>query len=386
MENKSSLFEDPGDAVKDPIWQFFLKSKLRNNSTRRYMAKCTFCDEVFDGKILLMKKHGLNCKMIKSDVKAQIVLTMIADKYETVSLDTTSKRSSSKCDKSITSFFSPAKLSERNKDELAMALIRAFIAGQVPFRVMDGFYFQEFVRMLKPQWSIPSRKTLMDNHLVRLYAAALGNKDRTLASEDYFTLMLDGWSDVSNNSIYGVMLLHGHTNSDVLDILDLSSNQHTAVNILTEVEVCVNQSCVKWSAIKCCVTDSPSTMTKFRRILHEKRPHIVMLPCALHVFNILAKDVCRYIHAKCIVKTNCLLVNFFTSSHVRFHKSKEWIRNNTNIIEKHTLETLCETRWNMTKVCLGVATYEQFFFESLQKQGKVDGYPAVKKNITDLIS
>ena len=227
------------------------------------MAKCTFCDEVFDGKILLMKKHGLNCKMIKSDDKAQIVLTMSADKYENVSLDTTSKRSSSKCDKSITSFFSPAKLSERNKDELAMALIRAFIAGQVPFRVMDGFYFQEFVRMLKPQWSITSRKTLMDNHLVRLYAAALGNRDRTLASEDYFTLLLDGWSDVSNNSIYGVMLLHGHTNSDVLDILDLSSNQHTAVNILTEVEVCVNQSCVKWSAIKCCVTHSPSTMTKF---------------------------------------------------------------------------------------------------------------------------
>ena len=70
-----------------------------------------------------------------------------------------------------------------------------------------------------------------------------------------------------------------------------------------------------------------------------------------------------------------------------FHKSKEWIRNNTNIIEKHTLETLCETRWySMTKVCLGVATYEQFFFDSLQKQGKVDGYPAVNKNITDLIS
>jgi hypothetical protein len=82
---------------------------------------------------------------------------------------------------------------------------------------------------------------------------------------------------VSNNSIYGVMLLHGFTNSDVLDILNLSSNQHTTVNILTEVELCVSQSCVKWSAIKCCVTDSPSTMTKFRRIPHDKRPHTVML-------------------------------------------------------------------------------------------------------------
>jgi Protein of unknown function (DUF 659) len=139
----------------------------------------------------------------------------------------------------------------------------------------------------------------MDNYLVQLYAAALGNRDRTLVPEDYFTLLLDGWTDVSNNSIYGLMLLHGYKNSDVLDILNLSSNQHTAVNILTEVEICVIQSCVKWSAIKCCVTDSPSTMTQFCRILHDKRTHFVMLPCALHVLNLLAKDVCRYIHAKC---------------------------------------------------------------------------------------
>jgi hypothetical protein len=60
------------------------------------------------------------------------------------------------------------------------------------------------------------------------------------------------WADVLNNSIHGVMLLHGYTNSDVLDVLTLSSNQHS---ILIEVELCVSRSCVKWSAIKCCVTD-----------------------------------------------------------------------------------------------------------------------------------
>ncbi len=51
------------------------------------------------------------------------------------------------------------------------------------------------------------------------------------------------------------------------------------------------------------------------------------------------------------------------------------------------MSALCETRWySMTKVCLGVAIYEQFFFHCPHKQGKVDGYPAVRKNITDLIS
>ena len=139
MESKSSLFEDPGDDVKDQIWQFFLKSKQRNDSTRRYTTKCTFCDEVFDGKTLLMKKHGLNCKKIKMDINAQIALKISADNDKPLSLGTTSRCSSSKVDKSIPSFFSPAKLSKGNKHELAMALVCAFIAGQVPFCVIDGY-------------------------------------------------------------------------------------------------------------------------------------------------------------------------------------------------------------------------------------------------------
>jgi hypothetical protein len=61
MESKSSLFEDPGNAVK----QFFLKSKHRNDSTRRYTAKCSSCDEVLDGKRFLMEKHNLNYKKSK---------------------------------------------------------------------------------------------------------------------------------------------------------------------------------------------------------------------------------------------------------------------------------------------------------------------------------
>jgi hypothetical protein len=50
------------------------------------------------------------------------------------------------------------------------------------------------------------------------------------------------------------------------------------------------------------------------------------------------------------------------SLHVWFHKSNEWIRNNTDIVEKLTLPAICKTCWySMTKVCLGVAAYKQFF-------------------------
>jgi hypothetical protein len=60
--------------------------QIKTHSTRRVNTNCTFCDEVFDGKTLRMKKHGLNCKKIKMDVKAQIVLRINVDNDATLSL------------------------------------------------------------------------------------------------------------------------------------------------------------------------------------------------------------------------------------------------------------------------------------------------------------
>ena len=62
--------------------------------------------------------------------------------------------------------------------------------------------------------------------------------------------------------------------------------------------------------------DSPSTMTTFCCLLNERHKHIISLPCALHALNLLAKDLCKFEDAVPIVKSNCMLVNFCTSSHV----------------------------------------------------------------------
>ena len=127
----------------------------------------------------------------------------------------------------------------------------------------------------------------------------------------------------------------------------------------------VKSSCVNWAQIKCCCTDSPSTILKFCGLLNKRHKYIIVLPCALHALNLLAKDLCKFEDDVPIVKSNCMIVNFFTVSHVWFHKSKEWVKNNgTNGKSKYSLDSLCETQWySMTKVCLGVDAYECFFFQ-----------------------
>ena len=56
------------------------------------------------------------------------------------------------------------------------------------------------------------------------------------------------------------------------------------------------------NVIKCVVTDSPTPMLKYRHFLSEEYSHIVPLPCALHVANLLMKDICRLEGLIAIVK------------------------------------------------------------------------------------
>ena len=174
------------------------------------------------------------------------------------------------------------------------------------------------------------------------------------------TLRLEGWTDVSSNSIYGLILLLGYSESDILKIFDFSSESHTAGNLLLEVSNIASSSCTSWAQIKCCCTYSPRTMIQFHCLLNARYKHITVLPCTLHALNLMAKDPCKFEDVEPIVKSNCMIVNFFNSSHVWFHNSKEWIKKNgTNGKCKYSLDSLCETWWySMNKVCLSVDAYE----------------------------
>ena len=97
----------------------------------------------------------------------------------------------------------------------------------------------------------------------------------------------------------------------------------------------------------------------------------------------LAKDLCKFEDAVPIVKSNCMIVNFFTSSHVWFHNSKEWVKKNgTNGKCKFSLDFLHATQWfSMTKVWLGVDAYECFFFQSKENIGTDESHSNIKGTV-----
>ena len=122
----------------------------------------------------------------------------------------------------IQSYYGPVKLSIQMENNYALSLLCAIIVGHVSLNFVDSFYFEEFIQKIKPNWIVPSPTTFMDNYKVQLFATALENCNLKLKEEEVMTLLLDVWTDVSSNFIYGLILLFGYSESDILEILDFS--------------------------------------------------------------------------------------------------------------------------------------------------------------------
>ena len=146
--------------------------------------------------------------------------------------------------------------------------------------------------------------------------------------------------------MHGLILFFGYSECDILEILDFSSERHTVESLVLEVSNIVNSRCIHWAQIECCYTDSSSTMIKSCCLLNKRHKDIIVLPCALHALNLLAKDLCKFEDTIPIVKSNGMIVNLLTSSHVWFHNSKEGVKKNgTNRKCKFSLDSLCQTQW-----------------------------------------
>ena len=92
-------------------------------------------------------------------------------------------------------------------------------------------------------------------------------------------MLWDGWTDVSNNLIFELTLLHSMNKSEIIDIVNVSSEHHRSDFLLNLTKEMFAQCTVKMNAIKCVVTDSPTPMLKYRHLLSEEYSHIVPLPC-----------------------------------------------------------------------------------------------------------
>ncbi|MBW0495564.1 hypothetical protein O181_035279 [Austropuccinia psidii MF-1] len=118
------------------------------------------------------------------------------------------------------------------------------------------------------------------------------------------TLYSDGWTNVSGCSLYALLLLKGQHIKQFIDILDLNLKFHTSENLYEAVKNCFHGKQISFRNISAVVTDSPSVMIKFQKLLTNDNPHIVRTHCVLNSFNLIEKHFNSHPEMTSIVKGN----------------------------------------------------------------------------------
>lgn len=105
---------------------------------------------------------------------------------------------------------------------------------------------------------------MMETVLPILHAKHEMATEERLKTQSNLTISLDGWTDISKNSIYAVLVLRGTQVKHFIDVLDLNHIRHTSENTLEALKETLKAHEIRWDQISAVVTNSTSVMIKFR--------------------------------------------------------------------------------------------------------------------------
>ncbi|CAG8493613.1 1341_t:CDS:2 [Cetraspora pellucida] len=265
--------------------------------------------------------------------------------------------SSKKRKATLTDFFNKTSISPDKINELHTLLLQSLIYSNVPFRFVENPFFALFLKKLYSSYNLPSRYILTHRIMQAEYARVLLEMVDHLEESNNLTLSLDGWTDVSGNSIYAFLLHKFENINEVINIEDFSITRHTANNLLIAIETSLKNINLDFNKIIALVTDSPSVMIRLRKNISEKYKHIISIRCCLHVFNLIAKEILSYKPYKNLIKKNLIL------------------------------QTFCKTRWfSFSKVCLSVQNYEKGFKACLDYINNSNKCPIIPIKIKEIVT
>lgn len=351
-----------------------------NQTNNKYQVTCKFCKNIISAKIERIRAHMSKCKnsiahsspvsnidedepslsVGTSQKRKQTVEDSILDGTNSDSLNVEIPQSSKpKRQRSMGEY--AVKTSDHQKKILDQKISEFFYANNIAFNIADSAAFKEMVSVLRPGYVPPNRQKLAGPLLDE------ANVSVDLLMEDKLknatiTLMLDGWSNTSNDSIIAVSI-HTGKSTHLLDAIDCGSERKTAEFCAEIAEKVISEFKQKYDKdifAVCC--DNENKMKKFRDIITEKHPHILTIGCSAHYMNLVAKEITP----KSVMKYVIDIQKYFRN-HNRPHG---WL------VEKggHKPQLPNETRWNSEEACLSsfIYNYQKYIEISIENKDEMD--------------
>lgn len=212
-----------------------------------------------------------------------------------------------------------------------------------PFSLVENIEFRKFVKMLNPNYSIPSRKTVSKSIIPQLLEKTRQKVKTNLKNSEYISFTTDSWTSLNNDSFVAITV---HCIDNIECVLKshllgcyFYEKSHTAINLSEFMNKCFDEWEIS-EKIRIAVSDNAANITSAIN-LNKNWRHI---PCLAHSLNLIAQsgllDI-QNVHKK--VKS---IVEFFKRSTKSYIKLKQ-----TQTQMGHPLLKLIQdvtTRWNST--------------------------------------
>ncbi|CAG8561794.1 9369_t:CDS:2, partial [Scutellospora calospora] len=349
----------------DPIWDAFNKTGLRDLKTKRYPVQCNYCNKDFDGRIDAMYIHIIDhfkdipqpdrFKFIELQAKkttaSRIIKSKSVDNDDRVSEDTLSvlkkpKTSSNQSQTTINSYYTRP-LTKDNINIIHEALVKFFITCGISFRIIESKYFRDFLALLNINYLPPSKYKLIRDLIPKIYSQILLKIIDSLKFCKDLTLIFDGWTTISNSSVYAFFAITSYGDIHMLGLEEFENQRHTSENIANIAIETINKIGLHMEQFSWIVTDSPNVMKKCR---------------------ILSYSIAREVMIK-----NNKLISFFKTSHIWSKRLETWHQAQPDV--NHGLATWTNIRWysaynNVKSIFLHESGFCQLLNHNEAKQSK----------------
>lgn len=281
-----------------PLWQAFQQVKTADG--KKPKAQCIFCssNQPISSTAQVMKSHVTKCPTIPLEVR-QYLLNAQATKesfrgttqqQEIAQLPSLYRELSTSSTVSITPSMSashvgiptfgvgigrgsmPAgptlELARPPSMDIAKSnqlLLEAMIEGGAPLNLVDSPKFKEFIYSINPWYHLPARKQLSDRILNDIHKRIEKATEEFISKSDWIILVVDGWQNIRQDHLVGVMAIGKDRRSEVIDIRDTHGESQTAEVILRDMEEAIEKA--GYSKVGAVISDGAANYVRMKAML-----------------------------------------------------------------------------------------------------------------------
>lgn len=324
---------------RDSVWEHFQEL----TSDGKILAKCKTCGHVQSNKAARMKNHVKRCNapsifaVPEDDSEMPIPVIEIENMEDSEIVEEPPLKKKKIIQESMDSF--TLKTTENEKMKIDVAIAKFFYGCNIAFSVAENELFKKMIKMLRPGYKPPTRKSLANDLLSKVHEKMEEEMKETIASKNA-TLVIDSWSNIHNDPITAACIQIGEK-SFVVDVEDSGSKKKTAEYLTEKCRSIITNVQNKFQCkIKSVVSDNAKNMEKMRQALEDK-DKVITYGCSAHWLNLLGEDITPSTIIKHVIE-----VQKYFRNH---HAPAAWLKE----CNDHAKPQLpCNTRWNSQIACL----------------------------------